>query len=150
MLSISEVMFGLLRAAKGHIKSARPSNKKANKKHTKIKTMLPSTFPLQVIAYSSSSSHFLLPQSCLQNRQASFNLKFLSSAMLTALISTKKKKKKIFPPMKRKIRAKMKEDIQRTSLSSTLCYAINFNFLIHWESLLANKSFKIKKLTHFT
>lgn len=31
----------------------------------------------------------------------------------------------------------MKEDTQMNSVSPILCYAINFNFLIHLESILA-------------
>lgn len=101
MLSISGVMFGQLRAAKGHVKSVRPSKNKKTQPNKK-NTMLPSSFPFQVIAYSSSSSHFLCCKTVY--RKGRLNLiKFLSSVMLTALVYIKKI---IFPSVKRKIEQK--------------------------------------------
>lgn len=131
MLSISVVMFSQLRAAKDHIKSCKAIKKKQNQTTTKIALCF-----LQVPHFRLLLTHPLLVISFLcyrtvytKGRLKVFKFSYVNSFGLYIFF-----KKIIFPSMKRK-RAKM--DIQMNSLNPIFCYAINLNFLIHLESILA-------------
>lgn len=95
---MAKAMFGQLRAAKGHMKSVRPIRKT---------TVLPSSFPFRVIAYSSSSRDFSLTTELFTERAGLVKvLKFSNSKSIGLYIHIKKI---TFPQLQRKIEQKQKE-----------------------------------------
>lgn len=106
MLSVSEIMFGQLRGAQGHIKSIRPSKTNQPNKQNNP-TVLPSSFPSQATAYS-SSSHFPLSQKRLRLSYKVFMFSYSKSLDLL--------KNDYFPTSEKKNCAKMKGDVPVTSV----------------------------------